>query len=48
VNDIFTGKAQLEDVLASGALSIDGDQSKLGELLGLLDPPDPRFAIVTP
>jgi len=27
---------------------IDGNQAKLGELLGLLDPSDPSFAIVMP
>ena len=30
------------------SLKIDGDQTALGRLLGLLDPPDPNFAIVTP
>jgi alkyl sulfatase BDS1-like metallo-beta-lactamase superfamily hydrolase len=38
----------LPDLAASGRLSIDGDQSKLAELFGLLDPPDPNFPIVTP
>ena len=32
----------------SGRLRIEGDGMKLGELLGLLDEPDPAFAIVTP
>ena len=27
--------------------AIDGDRTKLGELLGLLDAPDPNFASVT-
>ena len=34
--------------MAAGRLTVEGDQAKLGELLGLLDPPDPNFAIVTP
>ena len=33
---------------SSGRLAIEGDGAKLGELLGLLDQPDPGFAIVTP
>ena len=32
----------------SGRLRVEGDGEKLGELLGLLDEPDPAFAIVTP
>jgi alkyl sulfatase BDS1-like metallo-beta-lactamase superfamily hydrolase len=32
----------------SGRLRVEGDGEKLGELLGLLDEPDPGFAIVTP
>jgi alkyl sulfatase BDS1-like metallo-beta-lactamase superfamily hydrolase len=48
LNDIIAGAATVETIATSGRLTITGDQSKLGELLGLLDPPDPRFAIVTP
>jgi alkyl sulfatase BDS1-like metallo-beta-lactamase superfamily hydrolase len=29
-------------------ITIEGDCAALGEHLGLLDPPDPGFAIVTP
>jgi alkyl sulfatase BDS1-like metallo-beta-lactamase superfamily hydrolase len=32
----------------SGRLRVEGHGVKLGELLGLLDEPDPGFAIVTP
>jgi linear primary-alkylsulfatase len=32
----------------TGRLRVEGDATKLGELLGLLDEPDPGFAIVTP
>jgi alkyl sulfatase BDS1-like metallo-beta-lactamase superfamily hydrolase len=39
------GDAQL---FASGAIAVEGDGAKLGELLGLLDEGDPAFAIVTP
>jgi alkyl sulfatase BDS1-like metallo-beta-lactamase superfamily hydrolase len=46
--ELVGGAATIEALIASGRLAIDGDQSKLGELLGLLDPPDPAFAIVTP
>jgi alkyl sulfatase BDS1-like metallo-beta-lactamase superfamily hydrolase len=48
VNEVVAGSATLETLMASGRLAVEGDQSKLGELLGLLDPPDPTFAIVTP
>jgi alkyl sulfatase BDS1-like metallo-beta-lactamase superfamily hydrolase len=32
----------------SGAIAIQGDGAKLGELFGLLDDGDSSFAIVTP
>ena len=48
LNEVVAGTAKLEELVASGRLAIEGDQAKLGELLGLLDPPDPDFAIVTP
>ena len=43
LNEVIAGSAAIEAVAASGRLSVDGDQTKLGELLGLLDPPDPNF-----
>lgn len=48
INEVLAGHVTLPELAASGRLSIDGDQSKLGELLALLDPPDPNFPIVTP
>jgi alkyl sulfatase BDS1-like metallo-beta-lactamase superfamily hydrolase len=48
LNEVLGGTATIEEVATSGRLSIEGDQAKLGELLGLLDAPDPDFAIVTP
>jgi alkyl sulfatase BDS1-like metallo-beta-lactamase superfamily hydrolase len=48
LNEVLGGAVSLEQLIASGRLGVEGDQSKLGELLGLLDPPDPGFAIVTP
>jgi alkyl sulfatase BDS1-like metallo-beta-lactamase superfamily hydrolase len=48
INEVVAGHVTLPDLAASGRLSIDGDQSKLAELFGLLDPPDPNFPIVTP
>jgi alkyl sulfatase BDS1-like metallo-beta-lactamase superfamily hydrolase len=47
-NEVVAGSATPEELMASGRLAVEGDQAKLGELLGLLDPPDPGFAIVTP
>jgi alkyl sulfatase BDS1-like metallo-beta-lactamase superfamily hydrolase len=48
LDEIFAGTATMEDVTASGRLGVEGDGAKLGELLGLLDAPDPGFPIVTP
>jgi alkyl sulfatase BDS1-like metallo-beta-lactamase superfamily hydrolase len=48
LNEVVAGTAKLEELISSGRLAIEGDQAKLAELLGLLDPPDPNFAIVTP
>lgn len=48
LNEVIAGGATIEDLASSGRLAIEGDQAKLGQLLTLLDPPDPNFAIVTP
>ena len=48
VGDVVAGAATIEEVMAAGRLTIEGDQGKLAELLSLLDPADPNFAIVTP
>jgi alkyl sulfatase BDS1-like metallo-beta-lactamase superfamily hydrolase len=48
LDEVIAGTATPESLLAAGRLAIEGDGAKLGELLGLLDPPDPGFAIVTP
>ncbi len=49
LNRILLGVASGEpDADAFGELQIGGDASKLATLLGLLDAPDPDFAIVTP
>ena len=48
LDQVLTGVAQVAEVLGDGRLRIDGDAAKLGELLGLLDAPDPSFPIVTP
>jgi alkyl sulfatase BDS1-like metallo-beta-lactamase superfamily hydrolase len=40
--------ADVAELLESGRLRFEGDGEKIGELLGLLDEPDPGFAIVTP
>jgi alkyl sulfatase BDS1-like metallo-beta-lactamase superfamily hydrolase len=48
IDEVVAGTATLEQLVASGRLSIAGDPAKLSELMGLLDPPDPGFAIVTP
>jgi alkyl sulfatase BDS1-like metallo-beta-lactamase superfamily hydrolase len=48
LNELLGGTADLAALAESGRLRVEGDGEKLGELLGLLDEPDPGFAIVTP
>ncbi len=48
LNELFAGITPVGELLGEGRLRVEGDAAKLGELLGLLDEPDPSFAIVTP
>jgi alkyl sulfatase BDS1-like metallo-beta-lactamase superfamily hydrolase len=48
LNELLLGDATFAELVATDRLSIGGDASALGRLFGLLDPPDPAFAIVTP
>lgn len=48
LNEMLAKEADLAELAESGRLRVEGDGMKLGELLGLLDEPDPGFAIVTP
>jgi alkyl sulfatase BDS1-like metallo-beta-lactamase superfamily hydrolase len=48
LNELFAGITPVAELLGAGRLRVEGDGAKLGELLGLLDEPDPSFAIVTP
>lgn len=48
LTELLTGSTELAELASGGRLSVEGDGIKLGELLGLLDDPDPGFAIVTP
>jgi alkyl sulfatase BDS1-like metallo-beta-lactamase superfamily hydrolase len=48
LNQALSGANTLEGLIGSGELAVDPDATKLAELLALLDPPDPSFAIVTP
>jgi alkyl sulfatase BDS1-like metallo-beta-lactamase superfamily hydrolase len=48
LNELFAGITPIATLLEAGRLRVEGDAAKLGELLGLLDEPDPSFAIVTP
>ena len=45
---ILGGKPELEAMMASGDLKVEGQKEKLGELLSLMDNFDPWFNIVTP
>jgi alkyl sulfatase BDS1-like metallo-beta-lactamase superfamily hydrolase len=44
---ILLGEGDAIELFSNGALVVDGDGAKLGELFGLLDEGDPAFAIVT-
>jgi alkyl sulfatase BDS1-like metallo-beta-lactamase superfamily hydrolase len=48
LNQLLLKTADIAALAESGRLRVEGDGAKLGELLGLLDEPDPGFAIVTP
>jgi linear primary-alkylsulfatase len=48
LNEMLSGTADLAALAESGRLRVEGDGVKLGELLGLLEEPDPAFPIVTP
>lgn len=48
LNQLLLKAADVGELAESGRLRVEGDGVKLGELLGLLDEPDPGFAIVTP
>ncbi|MGC1852837.1 MAG: alkyl sulfatase dimerization domain-containing protein [Solirubrobacterales bacterium] len=48
LNRLLLDPESIGELAESGRLRIEGDGEKLGELLGLLDEPDPSFAIVTP
>lgn len=48
LNEMLSGSADLAALAESGRLRVEGDGEKLGELLGLLEEPDPAFPIVTP
>ncbi|HWO15292.1 MAG TPA: alkyl sulfatase dimerization domain-containing protein [Solirubrobacterales bacterium] len=48
LDEMVLKTADVAALAESGRLRVDGGAAKLGELLGLLDEPDPGFAIVTP
>jgi len=48
LNQLLLKTAEIAELAESGRLRVEGDGVKIGELLGLLDEPDPGFAIVTP
>jgi alkyl sulfatase BDS1-like metallo-beta-lactamase superfamily hydrolase len=45
---LFSGTAGAEELEKAGDMTIDGSRDVLARLLGVLDAPDPGFAIVTP
>ncbi len=48
LDDLLLKAADVGELAGAGRLRVEGDGERLGELLGLLDEPDPGFAIVTP
>ena len=48
LNQLLLKTADIAQLAESGRLRVEGDGEKIGELLGLLDEPDPGFPIVTP
>jgi alkyl sulfatase BDS1-like metallo-beta-lactamase superfamily hydrolase len=48
LDDLLTNRVSLDELLGSGRLVLEGDVAALGSLFGVLDRPDPGFAIVTP
>ena len=48
LNQLLLETADIGELAESGRLRVEGDGVKIGELLSLLDEPDPSFAIVTP
>jgi alkyl sulfatase BDS1-like metallo-beta-lactamase superfamily hydrolase len=47
-NRLLLDPTQIGPLAESGRLRVEGEGERLGELLGLLDEPDPAFPIVTP
>jgi alkyl sulfatase BDS1-like metallo-beta-lactamase superfamily hydrolase len=48
LNEMLADTADLTALAETGRLQLEGDGTKLGELLDLLEEPDPNFPIVTP
>jgi alkyl sulfatase BDS1-like metallo-beta-lactamase superfamily hydrolase len=48
LNQLLLKTADIAELVESAQLQVEGDGAKIGKLLGLLDEPDPGFAIVTP
>jgi alkyl sulfatase BDS1-like metallo-beta-lactamase superfamily hydrolase len=45
---LLAGRLDLTDAVAEGTIELDGDATVFARLVGLLDPPDGNFPIVTP
>jgi len=48
LDQLLLKTADVAELIESGRLRFEGEGEKIGELLGLLDEPDPSFPIVTP
>jgi alkyl sulfatase BDS1-like metallo-beta-lactamase superfamily hydrolase len=48
LDQLLLKTADIGQLAESGRLRVEGDGERIGELLGLLDEPDPGFPIVTP
>ena len=48
LDELIAETVTTAELFEAGRIAIEGDGAKVGELFGLMDEPDPRFAIVTP
>ncbi len=48
LDELLTGATTPDALAAAGSVTVEGDAGVLARIGGLIDPPDPNFAIVTP
>ena len=48
LDELIAETVTAAELVEAGRIEIEGDGARIGELFGLMDEPDPQFAIVTP